>query len=80
MAQVCLVMELAKGGELFDKLLEQGSLSEQVAGRLMAQVCQPHLHPGTVLTSCIKGSRGTSRSSLQKNCTQRSQTGKFVIL
>ena len=31
-------MELAKGGELFDKLLEQGSLSEQVAGRLMAQV------------------------------------------
>ena len=26
--QVCLVMELAKGGELFDRLLEAGSLGE----------------------------------------------------
>ena len=34
------MMELAKGGELFDKLLEQGCLSEQEAGRLMTQVCQ----------------------------------------
>ena len=33
-------MELAKGGELFDKLLEQGCLSEQEAGRLMTQVYQ----------------------------------------
>ena len=38
MYQVCLVMELAKGGELFDKLLEQGCLQEQEAGRLMTQV------------------------------------------
>jgi len=36
--EVCLVMELAKGGELFDKLLEQGCLSEHEAGRLMTQV------------------------------------------
>ena len=40
MYQVCLVMELAKGGELFDKLLEQGCLQEQEAGRLMTQVSQ----------------------------------------
>ena len=31
-------MELAKGGELFDRLLEVGSLGEREAGRLMAQV------------------------------------------
>ena len=36
--QVCLVMELAKGGELFDRLLEAGSLDEREAGRVMAQV------------------------------------------
>jgi len=33
-------MELAKGGELFDKLLEQGCLPEQEAGRLMYQVLE----------------------------------------
>jgi len=38
--EVCLVMELAKGGELFDKLLEQGCLQEQEAGRLMTQVLE----------------------------------------
>ena len=38
MCKVCLVMELAKGGELFDKLLEQGCLQEREAGRLMTQV------------------------------------------
>ena len=31
-------MELAKGGELFDRLLERGCLPEQEAGRLMYQV------------------------------------------
>ena len=31
-------MELAKGGELFDKLLEEGCLSEPVAARIMTQV------------------------------------------
>ena len=36
--QVCLVMELAKGGELFDRLLEAGSLGEREAGRVMGQV------------------------------------------
>ena len=36
--KVCLVMELAKGGELFDRLLEAGSLDEREAGRVMAQV------------------------------------------
>ena len=30
--------ELAKGGELFDRLLERGCLPEQEAGRLMYQV------------------------------------------
>ena len=38
MFQVCLVMELAKGGEVFDKLLEFGSLPEPVAAKLMYQV------------------------------------------
>ena len=38
LTQVCLVMELAKGGEVFDKLLEFGSLSEQESAQLMAQV------------------------------------------
>lgn len=38
--EVCLVMELAKGGELFDKLLEQGCLAEKEAGRLMTQVLE----------------------------------------
>lgn len=44
--EVCLVMELAKGGELFDRLLEVGSLGEREAGRLMAQVLSAvsHLH------------------------------------
>ena len=32
-------MELAKGGELFDRLLEAGSLGEREAGRVMGQVC-----------------------------------------
>ena len=31
-------MELAKGGELFDKLLEQGCLSEYEAANIMSQV------------------------------------------
>ena len=31
-------MELAKGGELFDKLLEFGSLQEPIAAKLMYQV------------------------------------------
>ena len=38
-------MELAKGGELFDKLLEQGCLPEQEAGRLMYQVEHNSLQP-----------------------------------
>ena len=32
------MMELAKGGELFDRLLEAGSLGEREAGRVMGQV------------------------------------------
>jgi calcium/calmodulin-dependent protein kinase I len=39
-AEVCLVMELAKGGELFDRLVEVGSLEEREAGRVMAQVLE----------------------------------------
>ena len=31
-------MELAKGGELFDKLLEEGCLSERVAAKIITQV------------------------------------------
>ena len=31
-------MELAKGGEVFDKLLEFGSLTEPEAARLLSQV------------------------------------------
>ena len=31
-------MELAKGGELFDKLLEEGCLSEREAARIITQV------------------------------------------
>ena len=31
-------MELAKGGEVFDKLIEYGSLSEPEAAKLLAQV------------------------------------------
>eukprot|EP00092_Neocalanus_flemingeri_P010801 GFUD01011631.1.p1 GENE.GFUD01011631.1~~GFUD01011631.1.p1 ORF type:complete len:514 (-),score=113.21 GFUD01011631.1:121-1662(-) len=38
--EVCLVMELAKGGELFDKLLEQGCLAEREAARLLTQVLE----------------------------------------
>lgn len=36
--EVCLVMELAKGGEVFDRLLECGSLPELEAARLLHQV------------------------------------------
>ena len=32
------MMELAKGGELFDKLLEQGCLLEHEAAMIMSQV------------------------------------------
>ena len=39
-AEVCLVMELAKGGELFDRLVEVGSLEEREAGRVMAQLLE----------------------------------------
>jgi len=38
--EVCLVMELAKGGELFDRLLEQGSLRESEAARLFSQLLE----------------------------------------
>lgn len=38
--EVCLVMELAKGGELFDRLLEQGSLGEEEAARLFTQLLE----------------------------------------
>ena len=53
-------MELAKGGELFDKLLEQGSLSEQEAGRLMAQVGHRHPPSPPSLNILHSGSRGPS--------------------
>ena len=36
------MMELAKGGELFDRLLEAGSLGEREAGRVMGQVGSTH--------------------------------------
>jgi len=39
-SEVCLVMELAKGGELFDKLLEQGCLPEHEAANIMSQVLE----------------------------------------
>jgi len=38
--QVCLVMELAKGGEVFDKLLEYGSLTEPEAAKLLQQILE----------------------------------------
>jgi len=38
--EVCLVMELAKGGEVFDKLIEFGSLSEPVSAKLVLQVLE----------------------------------------
>jgi len=38
--EVCLVMELAKGGEVFDKLLEFGCLSENESAKLMSQVLE----------------------------------------
>ena len=41
-------MELAKGGELFDKLLEQGCLVEQEAATIMSQV-QPTLNDDNAL-------------------------------
>lgn len=34
------MMELAKGGELFDRLLELGCLPEQEAGRVMCQLLE----------------------------------------
>ena len=37
-------MELAKGGELFDKLLEEGCLSETVAARIITQVRSTNNH------------------------------------
>ena len=41
------MMELAKGGELFDRLLEAGSLGEREAGWVMGQVCSLRIaHPG----------------------------------
>ena len=44
--QVCLVMELAKGGELFDKLLEEGCLSEREAVRIISQVRRDDVKSG----------------------------------
>lgn len=41
-------MELAKGGEVFDKLLEHGSLSEQESAKLMSQVQFQANVPGTM--------------------------------
>jgi len=38
--EVCLVMELAKGGEVFDKLLEYGSLGEHESAKLVAEVLE----------------------------------------
>jgi len=41
-----LVMELASGGELFDRLVEHGAYSEKVAAQLIAQVASAvyHMH------------------------------------
>lgn len=39
-------MELAKGGELFDKLLEEGCLSEREAVRIITQVRRDDVKSG----------------------------------
>ena len=38
MFQVCLVMELAKGGDVFDRLCEEGSFPESEAASVMTQL------------------------------------------
>jgi len=36
---ICIVMELCKGGELFNRIVERGSFSEKEASRTLRQIC-----------------------------------------
>ena len=75
-------MELAKGGELFDRLLEAGSLGEREAGWVMGQVCSLLTHPGldqrwkiSLAGSCCSG-----RPALSWDCAQGPQAWKPPLL
>ena len=62
--QVCLVMELAKGGELFDKLLEEGCLSEREAVRIISQVRGDHVKSGIFTWYLLRSLRQFTTSIL----------------
>ena len=62
--QVCLVMELAKGGELFDKLLEEGCLSEREAVRIISQVRRDDVKSGIFTWYLLRSLRQFTTSIL----------------
>ena len=62
--QVCLVMELAKGGELFDKLLEEGCLSEREAVRIITQVRRDDVKSGIFTWYLLRSLRQFTTSIL----------------
>ena len=53
-------MELAKGGELFDKLLEEGCLSEREAARIITQVIRRSNICNSDEDNCLTGPGGCS--------------------
>lgn len=53
---ICLIMELAKGGEVFDRLVEEGNFSEKVASTLVVQLLHAveYLHEQGVVHRDLK--------------------------
>lgn len=53
---VCFVMELAKGGEVFDRLIEEGRFSEMATAKIVVQLlcAVDHIHRQGIIHRDLK--------------------------